>query len=60
MALSKLFSGKLIKEKKVDISRILSPISLRSSKSILAKSKFYNKNPILNHMLKPPKVISVK
>jgi len=48
IAPSKLSSSKLTKEKKIDISRILSLISLRPSKSILAKSKFYNKNPLLS------------
>ena len=47
MALSKLSSSKSTKEKKVDISRVPSPISSRPSKSILAKSKFYNINSSL-------------
>lgn len=37
-------SDKLLKEKKVDISRIPSLIFSRPNKSILTKSKFYKKN----------------
>jgi len=48
-----LSSNKLKKEKKTDISRILSLIYLRPSKSIFAKSKFYNKNPLLSLNSKP-------
>lgn len=53
MAPSKLSSNKSKKEKKTDISRILPLISLRLSKSIFAKSKFYNKNPLLSLNSKP-------
>ena len=49
----KSFFGKLTKEKKTDISRILSPIPPRPSKIILAKSKFYNKNLLLSLNFKP-------
>jgi len=42
IALNKLSFSKLTKEKKANIFRIPSPIPLRPSKSILAKSKFYN------------------
>jgi len=53
MASSKVSSGKLTKEKKVNISRILPLIPSRPSKSILAKSKSYNKNPSLSSKSKP-------
>jgi len=53
MASGKSFFGKLTEEKKADISRILSPIPLKPSKSILAKSKFYNKNLLLSLSFKP-------
>ena len=53
MAPSKLSSSKSTKEKKTDISRILPPISLRPSKNVLVKSKFYNKNLSLSLNSKP-------
>ena len=53
MASGKSFFSKLTKEKKADISRILSPISPRPSKSILAKYKFYNKNLSFSFSFKP-------
>lgn len=53
MASGKLFFCKLTKEKKANISRILPPIPPKPSKSILAKSKFYNKNLLLSLNFKP-------
>jgi len=53
MASGKSFFSKLTKEKKADISRILPSIPPRLSKSILAKSKFYNKNLLLSLNFKP-------
>jgi len=53
MALNKLSFSKLTKEKKANIFRIPSPIPPRPSKSILAKSKFYNTDLSLLSNSKP-------
>lgn len=45
-------SNKLLKEKKVDISRIPLPILSRPSKSVQVKFKFYKKNQSLTSDLK--------
>jgi len=45
-------SSKLLKEKKIDISRIPLPILSRPSKSVQAKFKFYKKNQSLTSDLK--------
>jgi len=53
MVFNKVSFGKLTKKKKADISRISLPIPSRPSKSILAKSQFYNKNPSSSSNSKP-------
>ena len=53
MALNKLSFSKLTKEKKANIFRIPSLIPPRPSKSILAKSKFYNTDLSLLSNSKP-------
>jgi len=50
---NKLSSRKIIKEKKVFISRISPLILSRPSRSILAKLKFYKQNLLQNSKYKP-------